>query len=71
MSNYQTLKNSLKKLENKQQDTEKKPNCGVVFQDEFEMIEIPDVPLGRNRCTIGYLVVPRPLTMEQWDRKYG
>lgn len=71
MSNFQTIKNSLKKLETKQKDTEKIPRCGVICCDDFEKMEFPDEPSGRNRCTIGYLVIPRPLTVEEWKKKYG
>jgi len=71
MSSYLTLKNSLKKLESKQQETEKRPGCGVIYQDEYEKLVFIDEPTERHGNRVGYLVVPRKLTLEEWEEKYG
>ena len=71
MPSYLTQKNSLKKLESKQQGTEKRPGCGVIYQDEYEKLVFIDEPTERHGNRVGYLVVPRKLTLEEWEEKYG
>ena len=71
MANYQTLKNTLKKLESCQKETDQKEYCGVIFADEYEKLAIPaDRCNGRNN-KVGYLVVQRPLTVAEWEAEYA
>jgi len=71
MSNFQTIKNSLKKLESKQLSTEKVPGCGVIYKDEYDKMTFDDEPYQEGKARVGYLVVPRKLSMEEWDRENG
>ena len=72
MSNYQTLKNSLKKLETQQEKTEKKPHCGVITYDEYEKLTFTDDrPHVVNGNKVGYLLVPKKLTLEEWEALNG
>lgn len=70
MSNYTTIKNSLKKLEQKKAKKDKSPHCGVIYQEDYDKLEFLDEP-ERNQKNVGYLVVPRRLSMEEWVEKYG
>ena len=71
MANYQTLKNSLRKLESQQQDTDQRQYCGVITQEEYDKLDAFVPPAGGNNRHIGYLLVPRRLTEEEWAKKYG
>jgi|WetSurMetagenome_2_1015567.scaffolds.fasta_scaffold1828007_1 hypothetical protein len=71
MSNFQTLKNTLKKLETIQEKTVKNPLCGVIYHEDYEKIIFFNEPSGGNRKISGYLVIPRRLTMEEWESKHG
>lgn len=71
MSNFQTIKNSLKKLELKQEDTDQRQFCGVISQEAFEKLEIPATAPRGNQRHIGYLIAPRRLTEDEWEAKYG
>ena len=74
MSNYTTFKNSLKKLESRQEQSEKRRDCGVIYFDEYEKLiasgEI--IANGSRSGKVGFLLVPRPaLTGEQWEADYA
>jgi hypothetical protein len=71
MSNFQTIRNSLKKLENQQDKTEKKHLCGVIYIEDYKKLIFHDEHSGGNRRSTGYLLVPRRLTVEEWVSKYG
>lgn len=67
MPSYQTVKNTLKKLESKQQETDQQDGCGVIYIDEFEKLPPPTKCHNGRRRKVGYLVVPRPLTAVEWE----
>lgn len=72
MANYQTLKNSLKKLESRQKETDQRQYCGVIFFDAYEKLIIPAKWNNGRKNKVGYLVVPRPcLTPEEWQAEYA
>jgi len=71
MSNFQTIKNSLKKLENQRDKTEKKPHCGVIHQEVYDKMEFPGNPLEGNRKITGFLLITKRLTEAEWEPKYG
>lgn len=71
MANFQTLKNTLKKLESRQKETDTREYCGVIYVDEYE--EMADSGEGFKKSTgrVGYLVIQRPLTIEAWELEYA
>ena len=71
MANYQTLKNALKKLESRQKETNQREYCGVIFTDEYEKLIVP--PEGNNgrNNKVGFLVVPRPMSLLEWEAEYA
>lgn len=71
MANIQTVKNTIKKLENKQAEENKYPHCGVITVEEYEKLTIPDAPEGGNKRRVGYLVVPGRKSEEEWGAKHG
>jgi len=71
MSNYQTLKNSLKKLESQQHDTDNRQFCGVITKEDLERLRPLAPSKGGNNRHVGYLVVPRKLTEAEWIEKHG
>lgn len=68
MANFQTVKNTLKKLETLQQETNRPEGSGVIFQDEYEKLP-PATESCRNgrRNRVGYLVVPKQLNAAEWE----
>ncbi|NTW87787.1 MAG: hypothetical protein HGB26_01375 [Desulfobulbaceae bacterium] len=71
MPSYLTLKNSLKKLESQQLETDNRQFCGVVTQEAYDKLEFPAAPAGGNNRHIGYLIVPRRLSESEWNGKHG
>lgn len=71
MSNFQTLKNSIKKLESKNVEEDRRQFSGVICQEEFEKLEHSDAPMGGINRNIGYLLVPHRLTEAEWEAKHG
>lgn len=72
MASFQTIKNSLKKLENKEQESDKYPHSGVIFSDEYEKLVFPEESFKGNRRKVGYLVVERPFTtVQEWEAEYA
>ncbi len=71
MANYQTLKNSLKKLESRQEKTDQREYSGVIFFDEYEKLIIPAEGNNGRKNKVGFLVVPRPLTIAEWEAEYA
>ncbi len=69
MSNYQTFKNTIKKLEAKQLDRDNYPYSGVICVEDYEKLVLPEEPEG-HRSKVGFLVVPRRLTEEEWVSKH-
>jgi len=67
MANFQTVKNTLKKLELRQQETDQQEHCGVIFIDEYEKLVLPARGRGGRTSKVGFLVVPRPLTAAEWE----
>ncbi len=66
MPSYTTVKNTLKKLESRQNETDRYEYCGVIYTDDYEKLLIPVDKNGR-KMKIGYLVVPRPLSLAEWE----
>ena len=58
MANYQTLKNSLKKLESRQKETDQREYSGVIFFDEYEKLIIPADRNNGRKNKVGYPCVP-------------
>ncbi|MBV5329069.1 MAG: hypothetical protein JZU65_15820 [Chlorobium sp.] len=71
MTSYQTVKNTLKKLESRQKETDTKEYSGVIYIDEYEKLIIPANGRSGRKCKVGYLVVPRPMTMAEWQAEYA
>jgi len=71
MANYQTVKNTLKKLETCQDDANQKEGCGVIYLDEYEKLPPAVARRKGQRRKVGYLVVPRPMTMAEWQAEYA
>jgi hypothetical protein len=71
MANFQTIKNSLKKLENQRDKTEKNPLCGVIHQEVYDKMEFPDNLLEGNRKSTGFLLITKRLTEVEWELKNG
>ena len=71
MANYQTLKNSLKKLESRQEKTDQRECSGVIFFDEYEKLMASDEGNNGRKNKVGYLVVPRPLSVADWEAEYA
>jgi hypothetical protein len=71
MTTYQTVKNSLRKLESQQHETDNRQFSGVIYQEEYEKLELPTTPATGNNRHIGYLLVPRRLTDVEWSFKHG
>jgi len=69
MPSYQTVKNTLKKLESRQQETDTKEYCGVIYMDEYEKLVIPTTGRSGRNNKVGFLVVPRPLTAVEWENE--
>lgn len=69
MPSYTTVKNTLKKLESRQNETDLQEYCGVIYTDEYERLAIPMYSKGSNK--VGYLVVPRPMTLDEWQAEYA
>ena len=67
MPSYSTVKNTLKKLESRQNETDQKEYCGVIYIDDFEKLVIPTDGKGSRKNKVGYLVVPRPLSLAEWE----
>lgn len=67
MPSYTTVKNTLKKLESRQNETDLNEYCGVIYTDDFEKLVIPANSNGSNK--VGFLVVPRPMTLDEWQAK--
>jgi len=67
MANFQTVKNTLKKLESRQQETDQQEYCGVIFIDEYEKLVIPAKGRNGRKNKVGFLVVPRPLPAAEWE----
>jgi len=70
MANYQTFKNSLKKLESRQNETDQREYCGVIYIDEYEKLAASDEGFRRSTGKFGFLVIPRPLSLDQWELEY-
>ena len=43
----------------------------LVYQDEYEKMVFPDEPSEGHGSKVGYLVVPRKLSLKEWEEKYG
>jgi hypothetical protein len=71
MANYQTLKNSLKKLESHKKVTDQRQYSGVIYFDEYEKLIIPSEGHNGRKNKVGYLVVPRPLSITEWELEYA
>lgn len=69
MPSYTTVKNTLKKLESRQNETDRNEYCGVIYTEDFEKLVIPANRRGNNK--VGYLVVPRPMTLDEWQAKFA
>lgn len=67
MPSYTTVKNTLKKLESRQNETDRVGGCGVIYYDEYEKLPPAVDGKSRQKNRVGYLVVPRPLTLSQWE----
>lgn len=67
MPSYMTVKNTLKKLESRQQETDTKDFCGVMYIDEFEKLVLPAEGRSGRARKVGFLLVPRPLTAAEWE----
>lgn len=70
MANYTTIKNFLKKLENKLGEADKFQHCGVILKDDYEKPMLSGARKG-DKSNFGFLVVPRRLTEDEWISKYG
>ena len=66
----QNVKNTIKRLENKQAEADKYPHCGVILQKEYDKLIFTDEPEGNQR-RVGYLVVPGRMSEEEWEAKHG
>lgn len=71
MPSYQTIKNSLKKLEAKQEDDDHRMFCGVITRENYDKLEPFTPPSGGVNRKVGYLVIPRRLTELEWAEKHG
>ncbi|MBV5329715.1 MAG: hypothetical protein JZU65_19165, partial [Chlorobium sp.] len=71
MPSYTTVKNTLKKLETKQRETDQQEHCGVIYTDEYEKLVIPTTGRSGRKNKVGFLVVPRPMTMAEWQAEYA
>lgn len=69
MPSYTTVKNTLKKLESRQNETDRNEYCGVIYTDDYEKLVIPANSEGSRK--VGYLVVPRPMTLDEWQAEYA
>lgn len=70
MGSYTTIKNSLKKMENKLGEGKKSQHCGVILKADFEKLVFPEEGIGERR-KVGYLVIPGKLTVEEWELKHA
>lgn len=71
MANYQTVKNSLKKLESQLHDTDQRQFGGVITIEEYEKLKPFVEAVGGVSRKVGNLVVPRKLSEEEWIKKHG
>jgi len=71
MPSYQTLKNSIKKLETRQKETTPQDGCGVIYQEDYARLPTTSNCKGGRKNKIGYLVVPRPMTLSEWQAEYS
>ncbi len=71
MANYQTLKNTLKKLESHQKEKDHTQQCGVIYADEYEKMVLTGEGFKTSKSKVGYLVVPRQLTLAEWQLEYA
>ena len=71
MANFQTVKNTLRKLETRQKETIRPEGCGVIFIDEYEKLPPVIDGQGSRNSKTGYLVVPRPMSIEQWEAEFA
>ncbi len=71
MGSYQTVKNTIKKLEEKQKETDMRQHCGVITREDYEKLEHVISPSGGNSRKVGFLVMTRKLTEAEWIEKYG
>lgn len=69
MPSYMTVKNTLKKLESRQLETDTKEYCGVIYIDDYEKLVIPARGHNGRKNKVGFLVVPRPLTAVEWENE--
>jgi hypothetical protein len=69
MPSYTTVKNTLKKLESRQNESDRNEYCGVIYIEDFEKLVIPANSRRSNKA--GYLVVPRPMTLDEWQAEYA
>lgn len=69
MPSYTTVKNTLKKLESRQNESDMQEYCGVIYTDDFEELVIP--ANNKRNKKVGYLVVPRPMTLDEWQTEYA
>ena len=71
MPSYTTVKNTLKKLETRQNETDLQEYCGVIYSDDFEKLVIPTDGKDNRKNKVGYLVVPRPMTLDEWQVEFA
>lgn len=71
MANYQTLRNSLKKLESKNCDDNDKEFCGVISNNDLEKMKGSENPARKTIRFCGYLLAPTILSEGDWEARYG
>ncbi len=45
--------------------------CGVIFIDEYERLPPATGGKGGQRNKVGYLVVPQPMTVDEWQAAFA
>jgi hypothetical protein len=71
MANFQTLRNSLKKLELKNCEDNDKEYCGVISNNDLEKIKMPVYSDKKRNRFCGYLLAPIILSEIEWEERYG
>ena len=70
VANYQTLRNSLKKLESKSCEDNDKEFCGVISSNNLEKMKGNENSERKMSRFCGYLLAPKILSEVEWEKKY-
>lgn len=65
MAGFESVQSKIKKIGEKAQAVQQGRRVSVVYMNDDGSIDWPENPAA------GVLVVPRPMTEEEWEQRYG